>query len=245
MQKDVMIGKHYGKLTVICQVPNLTSKQKYPPRKYRCICECGGSKQVIGRDLIRGRTKSCGCIKGKSSRLTMQQVKEILRKRNLYIYGNDVYTNTKTKMNFIDNKGYKYFTTIDNIKDHRTLNLDIVGKRNPYSIENIQNWLNIQGVRTRIIDNIYIGEKTKMKFECECGNVFEAKWNTMYFYKICRCPRCTHKQSKNEMLTEKYLKLLKIQYKAEKWFIDCRNKLPYKFDFYLPDYNTIIEVHGE
>ena len=35
-----------------------------------------------------------------------------------------------------------------------------------------------------------------------------------------------------------------IKYIKENTFIECRNKLPLPFDFYLPDYNTIIEFDG-
>ena len=44
---------------------------------------------------------------------------------------------------------------------------------------------------------------------------------------------------------KKYLEKNNILFEQEKWFSDCRDVKPLPFDFYLPDYNTIIEFDGE
>lgn len=49
---DRFIGKKFGKLTVLEYVGN---------RKYRCLCECGKEKNIIGGSLTSGNTTSCGC----------------------------------------------------------------------------------------------------------------------------------------------------------------------------------------
>ncbi len=51
--------------------------------------------------------------------------------------------------------------------------------------------------------------------------------------------------SKGEKSIEKYLITNKIKYKKQHWFSDCRNILPLPFDFYLEDYNILIEYDGE
>lgn len=51
-QKDY-IGKTFGKLTVIEYSKEL--------KKYKCKCECGNYKYIIGRNLKIGNTISCGC----------------------------------------------------------------------------------------------------------------------------------------------------------------------------------------
>jgi ssDNA-binding Zn-finger/Zn-ribbon topoisomerase 1 len=57
------------------------------------------------------------------------------------------------------------------------------------------------------------------------------------------CPKCN--SSKGELLIEQYLKEHNINYKTQKRFHNCRNKLPLPFDFYLPDHNICIEFDGE
>ena len=58
--KDKMIGKKFGKLTVLEKAP------KNPNLKSRCIryickCECGNIIEVNGNSLRTGHTTSCGC----------------------------------------------------------------------------------------------------------------------------------------------------------------------------------------
>lgn len=52
-----LIGKRYGMLTVIGQAPS-TSKGH---RRWVCRCDCGAEKIILGGNLKRGTTVSCGC----------------------------------------------------------------------------------------------------------------------------------------------------------------------------------------
>lgn len=56
------------------------------------------------------------------------------------------------------------------------------------------------------------------------------------------CPICYYKKSKGEVKISIALNNKKINYKREYSF---KNLPFYRFDFYLPDYNTIIEYDGE
>jgi hypothetical protein len=47
-----MAGRKYGSLTVVEMVPGT-------PRKWLCVCRCGGSLVVLGDNLRRGLTKKC------------------------------------------------------------------------------------------------------------------------------------------------------------------------------------------
>lgn len=53
---DEMIGKKFGKLTVLERVENSSGRQK----RYLCECKCGNRKIIIKSSLVHGRTKSCG-----------------------------------------------------------------------------------------------------------------------------------------------------------------------------------------
>lgn len=58
-----------------------------------------------------------------------------------------------------------------------------------------------------------------------------------------RCPNCS--KSKFELDVESVLKENNITYESQYKFPDCRDINPLPFDFYLPDYNTLIEADGE
>jgi late competence protein required for DNA uptake (superfamily II DNA/RNA helicase) len=65
-----IIGKKYGKLTIIQEVePTIKiSKRKkrgeivVKNRRVKCLCECGNELVTIIYHLTCGKTKSCGCI---------------------------------------------------------------------------------------------------------------------------------------------------------------------------------------
>lgn len=52
-----LIGQKYGMLTVIGQAPSTEKGQ----RRWICKCDCGTEKIVLGGNLKRGTTVSCGC----------------------------------------------------------------------------------------------------------------------------------------------------------------------------------------
>lgn len=52
-----MIGKKYGNMTVL----ELEGRDKYKRLLYRCRCDCGNEKVVLGASLRDGHTTSCGC----------------------------------------------------------------------------------------------------------------------------------------------------------------------------------------
>jgi hypothetical protein len=61
------------------------------------------------------------------------------------------------------------------------------------------------------------------------------------------CPKCS--ESKGELIVTKILNTLKIQFVREKKFEDCKGIGKYcrqlKFDFYLPEFNSVIEYDGK
>jgi hypothetical protein len=54
-----LIGKIFGRLTVIKQIEN----DKHGNLKWLCLCNCGNEKIILGNSLVSGRTRSCGCFK--------------------------------------------------------------------------------------------------------------------------------------------------------------------------------------
>lgn len=54
-----LAGRVFGRLTVV-------GRAKAPPGYkdafWRCLCQCGGKHVVVGRSLLNGSTKSCGCL---------------------------------------------------------------------------------------------------------------------------------------------------------------------------------------
>jgi hypothetical protein len=66
-----------------------------------------------------------------------------------------------------------------------------------------------------------------------------------YLHLEGKAPRGTEdKISKGEYFISCFLINNNIKYINQHWYSDCRNILPLPFDFYLPDYNILIEYDG-
>lgn len=59
-----LTGKKFGMLTVIKRVKN----NKWKKSVWFCKCECGTEKNIIAGDLVKGATKSCGCLSAKMAK---------------------------------------------------------------------------------------------------------------------------------------------------------------------------------
>lgn len=123
------------------------------------------------------------------SKLTIEKVKEIAKDRELELLDN-IYINTKTKMTFKDNNGYLYYLSLSDIKDKRTKKFDIVSNKNKYSIYNIQKFVENNGSKSKLLSNTFIGNNSKLKLRCECGEIFEVSWNHMLNIKKLTCNKC-------------------------------------------------------
>lgn len=51
-------GQRFGKLVAIEYVGSTGAKGK---AQWRCVCDCGGEKICKAENLLRGKSKSCGC----------------------------------------------------------------------------------------------------------------------------------------------------------------------------------------
>lgn len=54
-------GKRFGRWVVLSQVKRTTSG-RFALTYWRCQCRCGTIKKVRAASLIRGKSKSCGCL---------------------------------------------------------------------------------------------------------------------------------------------------------------------------------------
>ena len=58
--KEDLTGKVFGRLTVL---ESSDRRYKDGTKLWKCRCECGNIKHLLGRELKKGTTKSCGCLK--------------------------------------------------------------------------------------------------------------------------------------------------------------------------------------
>lgn len=58
-----LTGQKFGKLTVVERAGNTN----HGAAKWCCVCECGNETVVIGDELRKGNTRSCGCLRKKKA----------------------------------------------------------------------------------------------------------------------------------------------------------------------------------
>lgn len=67
MSKD-LIDKIFGRLKVIAKA----GLDKHRNQIWKCICECGNTKEIIANNLNRGKSLSCGCLQIERSRRNLK-----------------------------------------------------------------------------------------------------------------------------------------------------------------------------
>ena len=96
---------------------------------------------------------------------------------------------------------------------------------------------------TLLLDkDVLYNNHSKFRVKCEKGHTWKANISD-YFHKGSRCPKCN--ESKGENKISAFLEKTEIFFEREKRFTGCKNIKPLPFDFYLPDYNLLIEFNGE
>lgn len=80
-----LTGRKFGRLTVL-QISNKKGKNR--STYFDCLCECGNSTTVLGTNLTRGITRSCGCFRNELSSMRRNPItndhKTRVRLRNVW-----------------------------------------------------------------------------------------------------------------------------------------------------------------
>lgn len=171
-------------------------------------------------------------------------------------------------LNRIDNSKYKVLKSPDYITADSILEVEEIstGYRFTSNIRSLVKYsiqpFNVYVNKTFFLYNLKIyGEKyglystpikisdtdlshTKVLFKCKCGKEFE---RSIYKWMDGRdvCKSCSQLQSSYERMFESYLIENKIKYIPEYRFNNCRDIKPLPFDFYLPEFDCLIEIDGE
>ena len=151
----------------------------------------------------------------------ISQVKEQLKLWDFYMLDESEYKNTHCKINLIDTEGYKYFASYDQIQSNQKINskLEKVSKVNPYSMENLQLYIQSRGSNTKVLDTQYINTKHKINLICGCcGNKYQDTYDHIRMKNYVYCQQCgierraeTHRhnvEDVEERLSKYNLKLL-------------------------------------
>ena len=213
--------------------------------KMNWICvECGNVYKDTFEHIKskkHGKCQNCGNKMCHDKRIkTIDNIEEIFREAGLTIL--ERYNKTHDRIKCMTNDGYlvnsNYYNAINKTKPM------IFHPLNPYTIYNIKHYIKLNKIKSKLLSEVYVSEEDYMEFECECGNIYKTRLDSFIYNKKHRCNICSKRISKGEYKISNWLKDNKINNMEQYRFDDCRNKYTLPFDFYLPDYNTCIEMDG-
>lgn len=207
---------------------------------------CGYEWEITpGHFLSKDRMYCPKCHNHGNKKLLSQLINDLDKADvdNEYVFKHlDSYKNTNTKIDLYHKKcGHSF---------KMTPHMFISGHRCSYCYGNYRKTIKefsqevykLTDNKYKVISNVYVNNRTKVSIKhISCGTIYDVTPHD--FTSGNRCPRC--KKSKGEQFIERVLVELGLNYIPQKVFKDCGNekqRLPY--DFYLPDYNTIIEFDG-
>lgn len=208
---------------------------------------CNKIYEVTPNGILNKKTKCPYCNKGIRYNLD-------IFKNNVYKLTKDEYTvlgeyiNCHTKILMKHNIcGNEYKVTPNHF---------IQGTRCPYcdktkklTIESFkQKVKDITNDEYTVLSDNYINNETKIKIRHNvCKNEYLVAPKNFLRTNGNRCPYCNriNKESKAIKLIKNYLKTNNIKFIEEKRFKTCKDINTLPFDFYLPDYDLLIEYDGK
>lgn len=89
----------------------------------------------------------------------------------------DTFTTVTNGFTAITKDGYKVIMNRDHVSGNKTP--DVISKNNPYVISNINQYIKNNNYNLELLSNTYISNTSKMKWKCQCGNIFEMSWSSL------------------------------------------------------------------
>lgn len=231
--------------------------------KIKAICDyCGNDYETPFVILMDGRKKypkdCCShCSGKKTSDISKQKradkkisLAQQICKENGYVLLTTIndYIDTKMDINFICPKHGNQTMMLDNfIRGHKCFCCSYEERGNilKHDVEYIKQI--IESINGNILLNPYDYKDANTRnliIRCFCGNEFTTSFANYSRYNVNKCYSCSCKESSGEKCIREFLELCNINFEQEKRFDDCRDIKPLPFDFYLSEYNLIIEFDG-
>ena len=180
-------------------------------------------------------------------RNTKVEVEKLFSSKGLTIIDTNTYMNSRQRLKVVNCFRYKGIISHNSLLANK--GFKIFDKANPYTIENIKNYIKINNLDCELISTEYKSARTKLEFKCSCGESYFTRLNGVVYQNNTRCNRCSKKQSQSSYDTEQICIKYKFNYKLEYLFNDCKNKRRLPFDCVILDEDNnvkfVIELDGK
>lgn len=210
-------------------------------------CECGEVFTSFWNRMSnthKCRCNKCGETERTKRRYNITDIKTELKDYGYCLISEDF--NNIHSIEISDKYGYLYHSDLHRIRAKSFPMKFAVS--NPHLLDNLKNYIKLLNIDVEILSLNIKGNNEKqcsLDLKCSCGEVFTAGLDSFLWQNQYRCSKCSHSKSLLELSVEDYLRKEDIVYIPQYTFKDCKNKRRLRYDFYLPRYNTVIEVQGQ
>lgn len=103
-----LIGQKFGKLTVVDRMEDYIYPSGKTSTRWLCECDCGNEIVVIGQNLKKGLTKSCGCLQKRYNTYDLSNKYGVgfTLKGEEFLFDQEDYGKIKKYCWYIRNNGY-------------------------------------------------------------------------------------------------------------------------------------------
>ena len=157
-------------------------------------CSCGNPFECSWQDFYSGKHQcnNCGAkIRNDNHSYTIDEVKQLLSD-TLYTIVEESFTRISNGFVCTDLDGYKVIMTRQALFEKQIP--EVFHPQNPYTIENIKRYLEINNINCELLSKIYMNNTTPLTWKCACGNLFEKPW-CKFRSGLILCPKCARKKN--------------------------------------------------
>lgn len=214
-------------------------------------CQCGTIFERTWMDMQSATYTSCNqCViknRGVNHRIALTEVNEVFIKNGYKIMDITQYHNNSSYLEVEDAEGYKGFVTLAYVKNNKRMARYSRKVNEKYFIFNLNHWAKLNHLDVVVLNfsvKKFHSGRQGVRCRCTCGNDFDVLYSNLMRGQY-RCSKCARSISTYEVMTKTYLDSLGINYISQYRIDDCRDVLPLPFDFYLMDFDCLIEIDGE
>lgn len=214
---------------------------------FKCL-DCGRRIEVNTGELFRSRRRHI-CSKCNYKRKDTEKNENIIRERlinkaiNVEFYMKDRNGIRHNMVNFTCKKCGRINTKeVTNFLDQKYDCSYCEGSKQSKDTDSFLRELKEKAGEKFTLLTEYVDSKTSIKVKCNsCGFIRDVKPNTLLL--SCYCPKCDKKGSRGEKIIASFLDRNNIKFTSQMYFSNFNIGIHY-FDFYIPDYNLLLEFNG-
>lgn len=219
--------------------------------KFVCLKHPNEVQEIVYGNFQQGHgCKYCGKENYLKKRtIAFEKVKRLFNNKGYILLSEEVdYRNNKSLLNYICPKHQNNIQKISYNSLYNGQGCYFCGKeatkqKLKQNFCKVKEVFESQGYDLLSKEEEYVNATSKLRYRCPKHKDYVLYTTYSSMYNGEGCPLC--RESKGEKFIRKILKDLNVNFISQKKFDDLKDKRYLSYDFFLPDYNMLIEYQGE